>query len=340
MFLLLKLFFRSAKAFFYLKQKLIRENLLLKHENEILKRQNNKRLIFTDQHKKYLVILNLFYNIKNEISLIKPSTLLKWQRELIKNHWRFPNKRRPCGRPPIKKEIKDLVLRLKNDNLTWGIKKIQGELLKLNISLDTKTIRNILKDFYKRGKIKRSLTWRRFLKMQAKSIYAMDFFTVDTILKQRFYVYFIIHHQTRKIIQFAITQYPTKEFVRQQIIEFSEKLNSVIYLIRDNGSMFNINYRAFNIREIRTAIAAPKMNAFAERLVRSVRTEALDHYLIFYEKQIKNILTEYFEYYNNKRPHQGIEQKIPNGYSPQEKGKVVSYPILGGLYHHYERKTA
>ncbi len=78
------------------------------------------------------------------------------------------------------------------------------------------------------------------------------------------------------------------------------------------------------------------MNAFAERFIGSARREAFDWFIIFNETQIRNILVEYIGYYNEKRPHQGIAQKVPGGYTPQKQGKVITYPILSGL-HHYER---
>jgi transposase InsO family protein len=82
------------------------------------------------------------------------------------------------------------------------------------------------------------------------------------------------------------------------------------------------------------------MNALAERFVGSVRREALDYYLLISEKQIVNILHEYIDYYNSKRPHQGIEQRVPLGYKPQFNGRVRKLPILGGLCNHYVRSAA
>ena len=99
---------------------------------------------------------------------------------------------------------------MKNDNLLWGVKRIQGELLKLDISLSTKTIRKILQGFRRRGKIRSSLTWKRFLETQIQFIYAMDFLTVDTMLGKRFYVFAIISHKTREIVRVAITENPTR----------------------------------------------------------------------------------------------------------------------------------
>jgi putative transposase len=165
----------------------------------------------------------------------------------------------------------------------------------------------------------------------------MDFFTIDTVMNQRFYVYFIIHHKTREVVQFAMTSNPSQEFVRQQLIKFQNTLNYVVYMIHDNGSQFKLNFIDFGIKEIRTSVQAPNMNSIAERFVGSVRREALDYYLLISEKQVMKILREYIEYYNTKRPHQGIDQNIPMGYIPLIHGKIKKIPILGRLCNHYER---
>ena len=72
----------------------------------------------------------------------------------------------------------------------------------------------------------------------------------------------------------------------------------------------------------------------------SVWREALDYYLLFSEKQILRILHEFIDYYNSKRPHQGINQQVPIGYEPMINGKVLKFPVLGGLCNHYVRRAA
>ena len=181
------------------------------------------------------------------------------------------------------------------------------------------------------------MTWKKFLTLQAKSIYAMDFFTIDTILNQRFYVYFIIHHQTRKIVHFAMTQTPCMQFVKQQLIQFETTLENIVYMIHDNAAQFKVVYLNYGIKGIKTAVKAPNMNAIAERFVGTIRREALDYFLLLGEKQIINILQNYIDYYNLKRPHQGLEQGVPFGYKPQDQGKIQKKPILGGLCFHYQR---
>jgi hypothetical protein len=261
MFSSLTFLFRLILNFGKSKKALLLQISLLQKEIEILKRkQGRRRIRFLHSDRIIISILNRVGHLKEHLILVKPETVLGWQRQLIKHFWTFKSKKR-VGRPPVSNEIKQLVLAMKNDNLFWGYKKIQGELKKLDIHLDKKTIRNILNDFRWKGKIKESLTWEQFLRLQIHSIYAMDFFTVDTVLRQRYYVYFIIYHQTREIVDFAITRNPCLQFVRQHLIEFEQTLNKVVYLIHDNAAQFKLDYIAYGIKEIRTSIEAPNMKA-------------------------------------------------------------------------------
>ena len=226
---------------------------------------------------------------------------------------------------------------MKNNNLGWGFKRIQGELAKLVIYLDTKTIWNILKSYRNKGKVTTSLTWKKFLQTHIDTIYAMDFFTVDTILNKRFYVYFIIHHKTREIMQFAICQNPVKEFVRQQLIIFKEQIDDTIYMIHDRTGEFQQKYIDYGIKAIKTSVKAPDMNAIAERVIRTIRQEALDNFIIVSQNQLQRILSEYILFYNTRRPHQSLEQDSPLGYQSRSSGTIQSRPVLGGLIHDYFR---
>ena len=153
-------------------------------------------------------------------------------------------------------------------------------------------------------------------------------------------MFFIIKHKTRDIIRFAVTENPVKEFVRQQIIEFEQEMNGIVYMIHDNASQFYLDFLSYGIKGVRTSIQAPNMNSIAERFVGSVRREALDHFLIINRNQVKNILAEYITYYNTKRPHQGIGQDTPKKYIPLKRGEILKVPILSGLHHHYYRRVA
>jgi len=207
--------------------------------------------------------LNKIGKIKDHITIVKPETVLRWQRNIIKGFWTFKSSGKKKGRKPTPKDIQDLILSIKNDNILWGVKKIQGELIKLNIFLDTKTIWNILRNLRRKGKIKKYLNWKKFLEMHIETLFAMDFFTIDTIFNQRFYILFIISHKTREIIRYAVTQNPVKEFVRQQIIEFEQEMNRIVYLIHDNAVQFHLNYLSYSIKEVCTSVKAPNMKIYA-----------------------------------------------------------------------------
>ncbi|MBC8185883.1 transposase [candidate division KSB1 bacterium] len=340
-----KLILTIVRFFFLLisskNRNIVIENAILKKENEILKRRKKQKLKFKFFDRLfYAVIFKLSTKAKEAVILVKPETVLKWHRNLIKRFWIFPSQKPKNGRPPVHSYIKDLILDMKNKNLHWGYKRIQGELLKLGIELDKKTIWNILHDFRKKGKVNSGLTWSEFLSSQIKSIYVMDFFTVDTIFNIRFFVFFIIKHETREIIQFGITLNPVKEYVRQQIINFSSGLDEIVYLIHDRTGEFWLEYRNFGIIGIKTSVKAPNMNSIAERFIGSVRREILDNFIIFSQQQLYKILNEYIVYYNSKRPHQGIEQRIPKGHKICDKGKVKSRPVLFGLNYEYYREAA
>ena len=339
-------FFASLLRLFLLafgsRSAVLAENAVLQKENEILLRKvGKKRVQFNFYDRLFFVVLNRAADVKDRLTLVKPETVLAWQRTIIRRFWTFPHGPERRGRKPVDAEIKNLILSMKNNNLLWGVKRIQGELLKLDISLSTKTIRKILQSFRRRGKIHRSLTWKKFLETQIRSIYAMDFLTVDTMLGKRYYVFAVISHKTREIVQLAITENPTREFVRQQLILFSERMASTAYLIHDNAVMFNIDFLSYGLVSINTAVEAPNMNSIIERFFRTVRREALDNFLLLNRDQIGGILEEYVDFYNTQRPHQGIQQQIPKpGEADRTAGPIRKSAVLGGLHHHYFRQAA
>ena len=163
-------------SIFKSKKSLICEIALLKKEIEILKRKRKKRTLTNHFDGLFFVILNKIANIKDHITIVNPETVLRWQRNIIKRFWTYDYSRKKKGRKATPKDIRDLILSIKNDNILWGVKKIQGELIKLDIHLDTKTIWNILRSFRRKGMVKKYMNWKKFLSMHIDSIFGMDFF--------------------------------------------------------------------------------------------------------------------------------------------------------------------
>jgi transposase InsO family protein len=151
---------------------------------------------------------------------------------------------------------------------------------------------------------------------------------------------------SRRIVHVGVTRSPTDAWVAQQLREATPFRQAPKYLICDNdgkyGKRFATVVAGSGIELLRTPIKAPRANAICERMLGSVRRECLDRILILGEQHLGNVLKEYVIYFNQARPHQGIEQRIPvpqevSTPAPSENGKVIAFPVLGGLHHEYRR---
>ncbi len=168
------------------------------------------------------------------------------------------------------------------------------------------------------------------------------------------FLFFIMELGSRRVMHFGVTRHPTDEWVAQQLREATPFGQSPRFLIRDNDSKFGERFtqvaKVSGIEVLRTSYRAPKANAYCERFLGSVRRECLDHMLIIGEKHLHKVIKEYVRYYNEARPHQGIAQAIPQeaeryvqkpppgaDVADAANGKVISFPVLGGLHHDYRR---
>jgi len=117
-------------------------------------------------------------------------------------------------------------------------------------------------------------------------------------------------------------------------------------LLRDNdaiyGKVFQDRVESMGIEDVKTAYHSPWQNAYAERLIGSVRRECLNHVIVLNEGHLQRILSEYFQYYNAHRAHQRLDGDAPDGRNkePPERGEIVTIPFLGGLHHRYTRRKA
>ena len=280
--------------------------------------------------------------------IVRPETLLRWHRELVRRKWSYRRTGRP-GRPPIDAEVRDLVARLGRENPRWGYQRIRGELLKLGIRISATTIRTILRRAGLDPAPRRAgPTWTEFLRSQAAGILATDFFTVETISRKTLYVLFFIELATRRVHLAGVTAHPDSAWVTQQArnLAIGERLSGVRFLVRDRDTKFagpfDAVLRAEGVRVIRTPIRAPRANAFAERFVRTVRRECLDHVLIYGRRHLERVLQTYVAHYLEERPHRGLNLAVPAGDEPPRilgtSGALVERrDVLGGLIHEYHR---
>ena len=158
------------------------------------------------------LIASLSKQTINHLTIVKPETLLEWQRRFNKKRWSFKHKKR--GRKPVSAALKKLILEMKTDNSLWGCRRISDELKKLNIDIHHTTVNKIIQTFRKDGKSLPNGSWRKFLKSNWDSLYGMDFMTIDTLLGKRFYLLIILELKSRKIIRYDLTENPCREFVK------------------------------------------------------------------------------------------------------------------------------
>jgi putative transposase len=253
--------------------------------------------------------------------LVTPHTLLRWHRELVRRRWTYPPAR--PGRPTIDARTRELVVRLARENPRWGYQRIAGELNKLGLSVSPSTVRRLLARAGLGPAPRRSgPSWREFLRAQAASVVACDFFTVETALLRRYYVLFFIGLQTRRVHLAGATTNPDGQWVTQQArnLSLSGALEDVRFLVRDRDAKFVAGFdevfRTEGVNVVQTPFRSPQANAHAERFVRSARTECLDWLLILGQRQLDRVLRVYVDHYNTERPHRALGRQPPIAIQP------------------------
>ena len=327
------------------------EMVVLRHEVAVLRRSVARpRLGQGDR----LVLAALAWLLPRKVlrsRIVTPETLLRWHRQLVARHWSYPLKKwRAGGRPRTAAVIRDLVIRFGRENPMWGHRRSHGELVGLGYQVAPATVWNIL---HKAGldPAPRRIgpPWREFRRAQATTMLACDFFTVDTVLLRRVYVFFVLEVGTRRVHILGVTRHPTGQWVTQQARNFTlalgEQADGFRFLVRDRDTKFTASFDAVfadvGIAVLRSPPRAPKANAYAERWVSTIRRECLDRMLIFHERQLVHVLAEYATHYNSYRPHRALEQRSPTERGAIQlrsaSGVVRRTQILGGLineYHH------
>jgi putative transposase len=242
------------------------------------------------------------------------------------------------------------VLRLARENPRWGYPRITGELLKLGLRVSPSTVRRILLTAGSGPAPRRSgPSWQQFLRQQAESMLACDFFTVETISLRRFYVLFLIELESRRVHLAGCTTNPTGAWVTQQArnLSFTGLFERMRFLIHDRdckfAAAFDDVFRGEGVEIIRTPFRAPQANAFAERFVGTVRRDYLDWLLTTSRKQLERILRVYADHYNTHRPHRALGLTPPKPeprlrlVAANPPGQLYRRDRLGGLIHEYLR---
>ncbi|SFO50290.1 Integrase core domain-containing protein [Amycolatopsis rubida] len=324
------------------------ELLVLRHEVAVLRRGNPKpRLDWADR----AVIAALVRLLPTGLRLrrlVTPATILRWHRRLVAGKWTYPHR---VGRPPVDEALTELIERMATENQHWGYKRIQGELLKLGHRVGSSTVWRVLK----RARMppapdrQNDTTWRQFLRTQASTMLACDFFHVDCALTlKRIYVLFVLEVGSRYVHVLGTTTHPdggwTTQQIRNLVMDLGDRVGEFRFLVRDRAGQFAAAFDAaladVGITTVKIPPRCPRANCYAERFVRTARSELTDRMLILSQRHLRAVLAEYVRHYNGRRPHRSRELRLPRPTYPVadlNTQRIKRHRLLGGLINEYER---
>ncbi|MFC4062728.1 integrase core domain-containing protein [Planomonospora corallina] len=330
------------------------EILVLRHQLTVLQRQVPKPAFAPDDR---FVLAGLLSRLSRDrirylTLLVRPETILRWHRDLLRRRDAAACTPRRRGRPRTISSIRLLVLRLARENPSWGYRRIHGELVALGVAVAASTVWEILKDHgIDPSPERRHTAWADFLRSQADALLACDFFEVRTLAGARLYVFAVIEHASRRIRILGATAHPTGQWVaqlgRNLVMDLQEAGSTPRFLIRDRDATFTAAFDAVladaGLRVVMTGIRIPRMNAITERWIQTCRRELLDRTLIWNQRHLLHVLREFEAFYNGHRPHRALRQAAPlrplpdpgADRAPLTRLDVRRHDRLGGVLREY-----
>ena len=332
----------------------------LKAENQVLRSRLGERVKVTPQERARLVKygVRLGTALATIVSIVSPQTFMKWIRD-AKEVPKAKQKGRTPGRPRTPEEIRRLILRIARET-GWGFTRIQGELRKLGITTVCRsTIINILKQAHMPTAPDRAdSSWYEFVRRHAKTLWACDFITHQVLtpkgLKYAFSLVFV-HPRTRRAFVSSSTTNPDQRWYEGVVEDFAASVPDGMpkprLVARDRDSKYGAGFddalAGHGMKAVQLPFRSPNLNAHVERLIQSVRTECLDHFIVMDTGHLDHLLAEYIDYHNRQRPHSSLDFATPmSGNAPEARtGPVVARTIrrherLGGVIKHYTRVAA
>ncbi len=329
--------------------------LYLKNENRIL-RDRIPGEIHTKPHERAQLLKYgkpLGKAINELITIVTPGTFHRWVWEEKRGR-----KKKTVGRPGKSAVLRELVLKIAHET-GFGYTRILGELRKLGISrICRQTVKNIVKEAGIEPSPKRSTgIWDQFLKAHAETLWACDFFTKRAVTPRGLidlYVLVFMHLETREVFVTPSTRSPDSAWVTNQAKVFvnhvANRDEKPTCLIHDRDTKFSVEFKQFlknkGIQPKRLPIRSPNLNARVERFVQTIKYEALNHFIVFGQRHLDYLVSEFVDYYNKHRAHSSREYLPPCCAEPPPEFETIKLneihceEHLGGLIKSYKRIAA
>src|SRR5881296_4267475 len=310
------------------------QELLLRHEylvteNRILRNHIKGRLRLSDGERKTLAELGQKLGkqaLVDVATIVKPDTILAWHRKLVAQKCNGSQQRQGLGRPKIDQELEALVVRMAQENRSWGYDRLVGALANLGYTISDQTVGNMLKrhGITPAPERKTTTTWKEFIRTHMDVLVATDFFTAEVWTLGglvTYYVLFFIHLGSRKVHVAGVTPHPDERWMvqiaRNVTMEAWGFLSPGQYLIHDRDGKYCPAFQRIiedaGVKRVPLPARSPNLNAYAERWVRSVKEECLSRLILFGEDSLRHVLNEYVDHYHQERNHQG-------------KGNILLFP--------------
>ena len=340
-------------------EELLRRNEYLVAENRILRNQIKGRVQLSDIERQTLAELGKALGKKalEEVAhVVKPDTILAWQRKLATAKFDGSTRRKSPGRPRVDKALEELIVQMAQENRSWGYDRLAGALAHLGYDISDQTVGNILK---RRGlppapERHKTTTWKEFIRTHMDVLWATDFFTTEVWTLGglvTYYILFFIHLETRQVHIAGVTVRPDEVWMKHMARSLTMEEWGIIqpgaYLIHDGDTKFCAAFKQIlddaGVKRVPLPPRSPWLNAFAERWIQSVKTEVLSRMLLFGERSLRHVLSEYIAHHHAERPHQGKGNVIlfPSVQAePNSDSSIECRERLSGLLKYYHRKAA
>jgi len=328
------------------------EILMLRHQLAVAQRERprvHSRLAWTDRA--WLTLLAETLPVQHLAAMrliVTPGTIMRWHRDIVRRRWARVSRRGRCGRPPVHRNIRSLVLRLARENKSWGYRRIHAELAGLGITVAPSTIWQILKSAgIDPAPAGTALAGRSSCGPRRKG---SSRWTLHRRPAQRHQGLCPGRHRARHPPRSHPRRHraPHPGWVVQQarnlLMDLEDTGTQVKFALHDRDASFTAAFdavfQATGARIVRSAVQAPRMNSIMERWIGSCRRELLDRTLVWNRRHLMIVLREYEDFYNAHRPHRALRQAaplrpLPNGVTDLDHFQVQRRDRAGGVIHEY-----
>jgi putative transposase len=337
------------KAIDYLREQV---RVLVEHQEK-----QNKRILLTNRQRMRVAAKAKQLSrkmLEQCTELFTPDTIMRWYQKLIAEKYDGSQNRIYAGRPAIPQEVVDLIIRFKQENPRWGYKKIRDQVVYLGYNICKSSVKNILIEngYDPEPDLTVRSTWHEFIRSHWDVLTACDFFTVELLAGRRLVrctLFFVMELATRKVFFAPIKPQPDGKYMRQVVRILTDSEDGFLYgkryLIHDRDPLyrtkgFHATLRSSGIEPVKLPARSPDLNCYAERFVKSIKSECLDHLILSSVKQLEYVIEQYCAYYHHERIHQSLNRIIEPKHAIDDTADIVCVERLGGLLKSYHRLAA